>query len=203
MPVIHAHLSKDPLLADVINKHQGIRLPGCWDIFEFSIRAILGQQVSVKAATTLAARIAKQYGSNLSIHHNDLTLCFPTVNQLVDANFEQMGLTQSRIDTLKRWIAFYSEHPNLFDHYASLPALEKQLTSIKGIGPWTVNYLAMRGLSDPDAFPASDLGVIKALTTITEEEPQKKLSHKQILTKAQSWQPWRAYAAIYLWLSLK
>lgn len=203
MSVIQGHLSKDPLLAKVINENQGIRLPGCWDMFEFSIRAILGQQVSVKAATTLAGRIADQYGAKLATNHAHLNLCFPTVKQLINADFKQIGLTQSRIDTLKRWIAFYSAHPTIFDDYQSLDDLEKQLTALKGIGPWTVNYLAMRGLSAPNAFPASDLGIIKALSSDTVSEDNKKISTKQILARAQSWQPWRAYAAIYLWLSLK
>ncbi|NMP30851.1 DNA-3-methyladenine glycosylase 2 family protein [Thalassotalea sp. M1531] len=198
MTLIHQHLSEDPLLAKQIEHYPGIRLPGCWDIFEFSIRAILGQQVSVKAATTLAGRIADKYGSGLSIEHSVLSQCFPNACQLKDADFEGIGLTQSRIDTLKRWIKFYLLNPDLLDKYHDLEQLEKQLTQLKGIGPWTVNYIAMRGLSDPNAFPASDLGVIKALSP-----PQKKLSTKNIIALAEQWQPWRAYATLYLWLSLK
>ncbi len=201
MPTIHQHLASDPLLANQIAQSPGIRLPGCWDIFEFSIRAILGQQVSVKAATTLAGRIAKQYGKPLDSEHPTLNYCFPSATELSQASFESIGLTQSRIDTLKRWVAFYLEQHEIFSQYQSLSALEQTLTSIKGIGPWTVNYLAMRGLSDPNAFPASDLGVIKALSS-SQDPHSKKLTTKQILAMAAQWQPWRAYATIYLWLSL-
>lgn len=198
MTLIHSHLSTDSLLNPIIKQNTGIRLPGCWDIFEFSIRAILGQQVSVKAATTLAGRITAKYGTALNTEHPTLKLCFPSHQQLKNADFSQMGLTQSRIDTLNRWIAFFTKQPDLFTHYQSLETLEKQLTAIKGIGPWTVNYIAMRGLSDPNAFPASDLGVIKALSATNQ-----KLTPKQIVARAEKWQPWRAYATIYLWLSLK
>jgi len=198
MSIIHQQLSNDPLLINQINSTPGIRLPGCWDIFEFSIRAILGQQVSVKAATTLASRIAHKYGQPLVIKHQDLHQCFPTYQQLIDVSFEKIGLTQSRIDTLKRWIHFYSVNPTILENYHDLDFLEQQLTQLKGIGPWTVNYIAMRGLSDPNAFPANDLGVIKALT-IDNIKPKTK----QILKRAEAWQPWRAYATIYLWLSLK
>lgn len=221
MSAIHQHLSKDDLLAPVIAKHQGIRLPGCWDIFEFSIRAILGQQVSVKAATTLAGRIAQRYGANLENSTNDLTLCFPTPRQLANADFQGLGLTTSRMETLKRWILFYLNQPKALESF-NLDELTELLTAIKGIGPWTVNYLAMRGLSQPDAFPASDLGVIKALTPNLRPSPNltkiqspspnlkpnqntassSKASVKEISARAEQWRPWRAYAAIYLWLSL-
>ena len=198
MSVIHQHLATDPLLAKQIAQNPGIRLPGCWDIFEFSIRAILGQQISVKAATTYAGRIADKYGQTLNQQHPELHKCFPTVNDLETADFEQLGLTQSRIDTLKRWVTFYQANQVLFSHYQSLADLTDKLVAIKGIGPWTVNYLAMRGLSDPNAFPASDLGVIKALNI-----EGKKPNVKQILARADKWQPWRAYATLYLWLSLQ
>jgi len=98
---------------------------------------------------------------------------------------------------LQRWVSFYQDNNTIFDHYPSLSALEQQLCQIKGIGPWTVNYIAMRGLSDPDAFPSADLGIIKALT-----ENGNVPKNKDILALAEQWRPWRAYAAIYLWHSL-
>jgi len=186
------------VLANSIEKYSGLRLPGCWDIFEFSIRAILGQQISVKAATTLAQRISTKYGSSPHDLPEMLTMNFPHVEQLLDADFQELGITQTRIATLKRWVEYFHSHSELFSHYPSLDELEQQLCAIKGIGPWTVNYLAMRGLSDPDAFPSADLGIIKALT-INDEKP----NNKEILAIAEQWRPWRAYAAIYLWHSLK
>jgi len=196
LDMVHQRLSDTPQLASVIQHFPGLRLPGSWDTFEFSIRAILGQQISVKAATTLAKRIAETYGTRIDKEEQYCSLSFPTIEQLINADFEGIGLTKTRVQTLKNWIAYYAENQDLFEQYPSIDSLEKQLCAIKGIGPWTVNYIAMRGLSEPDAFPAADLGIIKALSP-----PDKKLSVKEITAKAEHWRPWRAYAALYLWQS--
>jgi AraC family transcriptional regulator of adaptative response / DNA-3-methyladenine glycosylase II len=200
MSLIHQHLNAHPVLNAVIEQYPGLRLPGCWNIFEFSIRAILGQQISVKAATTLAQRIAEKYGSDAEktqTPYANMTKHFPTPVQLKQVDYAGIGLTQSRIATLQRWVDFYIATPNVFTTSPSIETLENTLTQLKGIGPWTVNYIAMRGLSDPDAFPSADLGVIKALTLNDE-----RLNNKAIIAIAQQWRPWRAYAAIYLWQSL-
>ncbi len=200
MSLIHQHLSSHPVLNTVIAQYPGLRLPGCWNVFEFSIRAILGQQISVKAATTLAQRIAEKYGCTLDQSqspYTEMTKHFPTPEQLKQVNYSDIGLTQSRLATLQRWVDFYLATPNVFEKSENIETLEKTLTQLKGIGPWTVNYIAMRGLSDPDAFPSADLGIIKALT-VNGERP----NNKAILATAQQWRPWRAYAAIYLWQSL-
>ena len=197
MDLIQHQLSHHPILESTIQQYQGLRLPGCWDIFEFSIRAILGQQISVKGATTLARRITEKYGEKLTELPADISLVFPSVSALSNVDYEGVGLTKTRIATLQRWVEFYKSHQQSIENYSSLAQLEKQLCEIKGIGPWTVNYLAMRGLSDPDAFPSADLGIIKALT-IDEQKP----SNKEILQLAEKWRPWRAYACIYLWHSL-
>jgi len=200
MLLIHQHLKSHPVLKAVIEQYPGLRLPGCWNIFEFSIRAILGQQISVKAATTLAQRIAEKYGGNVDKSqspYSEMNKHFPTPAQLKQVDYADIGLTQSRIATLQRWVDFYLATPDVFSTSASIETLEKTLTQLKGIGPWTVNYLAMRGLSDPDAFPSADLGIIKALT-VNNERPE----NKSILATAQQWRPWRAYAAINLWQSL-
>ncbi|GAA5130080.1 DNA-3-methyladenine glycosylase 2 family protein [Thalassotalea piscium] len=195
MNLIHQQLSQHPLLQKVIKAHAGLRLPGSWSFFEFSIRAILGQQVSVKAATTFAKRIAEKYGSSC-LYHDKLRLTFPTLEQLTQADFEEIGLTTTRKQTLKSWIDFYQKHHELIENCGSSAELGELIKGIKGIGPWTINYLAMRGLSDPDAFPSGDLGVIKALST------NKKLTNKNIIDIAKPWQPWRSYATLYLWHSL-
>ncbi|WP_286234925.1 DNA-3-methyladenine glycosylase 2 family protein [Thalassotalea sediminis] len=197
MSLIHDALATTPVLASVIARSPGLRLPGCWDILEFSIRAILGQQISVKAATTLAMRIVKQYGEKNAQLPDEVGFSFPTLDIIQQADFNHIGLTQSRKDTLYTWLNFFEQNKDIFETYQSLEQLEKQLCALKGIGPWTVNYIAMRGLSDPDAFPSADLGIIKALT-----DDQKKPTNKTILALAESWRPWRAYAAIYLWHSL-
>jgi len=195
--LIHQQLNSHPKLAEAITKYPGLRLPGCWDIFEFSIRAILGQQISVKAATTLAKRIALTYGEKNESLPEQICHSFPSVEALLAVDFQGLGLTQTRIATLQRWVSFYQDKNTIFEHYLSLTVLEQQLCEIKGIGPWTVNYIAMRGLSDPDAFPSADLGIIKALT-----EDGKVPKNNDILALAEQWRPWRAYAAIYLWHSL-
>ena len=188
-------------IKQAITAFPGLRLPGCWHHFEFSIRAILGQQISVKAATTLASRIATRYGKppcNKDIEYpQQLTLVFPSVSALSDAEFDNLGITNTRMQTLKTWVEFYASNESLFDNAIDSEVFEQQLCQLKGIGPWTANYLAMRGLSLPDAFPAADLGIIKALST-----EQQKVTPKQILNIAEQWRPWRAYAAIYLWHSL-
>jgi len=200
MSLIHQHLNSHPVLNSVIGQYPGLRLPGCWNIFEFSIRAILGQQISVKAATTLAQRIAEKYGSDLEQAQSpyaEMTKHFPTPEQLKQVDYSEIGLTQSRLATLQRWVDFYLATPDVFEKSENIETLEKILTQLKGIGPWTVNYIAMRGLSDPDAFPSADLGIIKALT-VNGERP----NNRAILATAQQWRPWRAYAAIYFWQSL-
>ncbi len=201
MQIIHQHLAKHPKLAAVIEQVPGLRLPGCWDIFEFSIRAILGQQISVKGATTLAQRIAEKYGDNVadseSADKGKPRKYFPSINALLDVDYQDIGLTRSRIATLQTWVSYFQAQQSIFTKGLTIEELEIALTKLKGIGPWTVNYIGMRGLSDPDAFPSADLGIIKALTY-----DEIKPKNKDILTLAESWRPWRAYAAIYLWQSL-
>ena len=201
MQIIHQHLKSHPILAKVIEQFSGLRLPGCWDIFEFSIRAILGQQVSVKGATTLAQRIAEKYGDDLvdieQPENINATKYFPKIAALLNVDYQDIGLTRSRIATLQTWVSYFQQHESIFTKGLTIEELEATLTKLKGIGPWTVNYIGMRGLSDPDAFPSADLGIIKALT-FNEIKPR----NKDILALAESWRPWRAYAAIYLWQSL-
>jgi AraC family transcriptional regulator of adaptative response / DNA-3-methyladenine glycosylase II len=202
MQVIHQHLQQNKQLATVIEHVPGMRLPGCWDLFEFSIRAILGQQISVKAATTLANRISEKYGEKAPENPWQIAVQFPTPKLLKNVDYADIGLTKTRIQTLQNWVNYYiaaqlSDH-NIFKNYAQVEQLEQALISIKGIGPWTANYLAMRGLSDPDAFPSADLGIIKALKSTSQNKP----NNKEILTMAEQWRPWRSYAALYLWHSL-
>lgn len=201
MQLIHQHLKSHTALAAVVEKSPGLRLPGCWDIFEFSIRAILGQQISVKGATTLAQRIAEKYGEDVidvdQTNNIHVKKYFPSSSALMQADYQDIGLTRSRIATLQTWVTYFQKHESIFTKGLTIEELESTLTTLKGIGPWTVNYIGMRGLSDPDAFPSADLGIIKALT-VNDVKPK----NKDILELAESWRPWRAYAAIYLWQSL-
>nr|WP_282450152.1 DNA-3-methyladenine glycosylase 2 [Microbulbifer sp. CAU 1566] len=193
---IRGHLQMDPLLKSVLEKSPGVRLPGAWDPFEYTLRAILGQQISVAAATTIAGRVASRYGDYFPGPDGQLLL-FPTAEQLRDADFSDIGVTRTRAQTLRTLVAATLNGEVDFDE----PDLERfcaQMTALPGIGDWTAHYTAMRGLSMPDAFPASDLGILIALG-----DSERKATPKQALTRAESWRPWRAYAALLLWQSLK
>lgn len=194
---IAAHLGADPLLARQLERAPGPRLPGAWDPFEYALRAILGQQISVAAATTVAGRIVARYGESFCDGEGGEHRLFPTAQQLAQADFEGMGLTRARAQTLREFVAATLDgrvdfaEPELDDWCA-------QVTALPGIGDWTAHYVAMRGLSMPDAFPASDLGILQALG-----KGGEKAKPRQALARAENWRPWRAYAALLLWQSLK
>ncbi|MGI9273280.1 MAG: DNA-3-methyladenine glycosylase family protein [Endozoicomonas sp.] len=195
MAEIEARLCSFQPFADIIPKHRGTRLPGCWDPFEFSIRAILGQQISVKAATTLAGRIARGYGETVAMEMPEgISHYFPAPGMLDGVSFDDIGLTRSRKATLQNLATRVASGGLELTANNGLEDFVARIVKEPGIGPWTAHYLAMRGLSQPDAFPASDLGIIKMLSS--EGRPIKP---KQIEALAESWRPWRAYAAIYLW----
>ena len=135
MSVIHQHLNSHKVLNKVIQHYPGLRLPSCWNIFEFTIRAILGQQISVKAATTLTQRIAEKYGTSVIetiSPYTEMTKHFPTPEQLKQVDYADIGLTQSRIATLQRWVEYYLATPDVFSKYENIEALEQTLTQIKG-----------------------------------------------------------------------
>lgn len=179
--VIAEHLGSDPLLGPTLADHPGIRVPGSWDAFELSVRAILGQQVSVRAATTIAGRIAQGFGSPLPAS-GDLDRLFPTPSQLAHAPLEDAGVMPARADTI-RALARRAVRGRL-----DFAALE----SIPGIGDWTAQYIAMRALDEPDAFPRGDLVLRRAAGAPTPGALDRQ-SH--------AWRPWRAYAAMLLWRS--
>ncbi|WP_237065986.1 DNA-3-methyladenine glycosylase 2 [Microbulbifer guangxiensis] len=189
-------LSRDPLLAQQVRRCPGTRLPGAWDPFEYALRAILGQQISVAAATTIAGRVVDRYGSAFHDDAGNVHRLFPSAAQLAGADFSGLGLTRKRAETLRGFVeATLAGHVD-FD----TPDLEQwcaQVTALPGIGDWTAHYIAMRGLSMPDAFPASDLGILKALG-----KGQEKARPKEAEARAEAWRPWRAYAALLLWQSL-
>jgi AraC family transcriptional regulator of adaptative response / DNA-3-methyladenine glycosylase II len=196
---ISSVLSSDPLLKKSLRKYRGIRVPGAWDGFELTIRAILGQQISVKAATTLAGRIAARYGEPLdhgAAGGGDLLYLFPTAERLSRARFNNIGLVRSRADTLQRVAMAVVRGDLQFDAANDPDEFCTALQSIKGIGDWTAQYVMMRALKNPDAFPASDLGLLKALRYPDRVSPNELLRH------AERWRPWRAYAALLLWSSL-
>ena len=175
---IARHLSRDARLKPILKKHRGIRVPGAWDPFEVVVRAIVGQQVSVAGATTTLRRIVAQFGA------------FPTPAQLAATTLG--GMPKQRAETIRRVAAAVASSDVPLERGHSLDESIRNLTTIKGIGPWTANYIAMRVLREPDAFPAGDLVLQKAADVKSE---------KELLRMAEAWRPWRAYAAMLLWSS--
>ena len=171
-------------------------MPGAFDGFELALRAVLGQQVSVKAATTLFGRFAETFGAAAQTPHPQLRRHAPLAADVAQARVQRLidiGLTRQRAATasaLARAVA--DGHLVLEPGGALAPTLERML-ALPGIGPWTAQYVAMRALRDSDAFPPGDLGLLKALAV---DRPRDVLEH------AQRWQPWRAYAAIHLWTEM-
>lgn len=192
------HLQRDNRLKELVQDNAGLRIPGAWDGFELAVRAILGQQVTVAAATTMARRLVEIYGETvLDDEANELTHLFPTPDVLAQADFNGVGLTAARVRTI-RDLAFAVRDGQLsFEASHGLDDAVRDLLAIRGIGPWTAHYIAMRALGEPDAFPAADVGLRRAMS---KGERLVKLS--DVAGRAEVWRPWRAYAAMYLWASL-
>lgn len=186
---IAAHLSNDPLLKARIAAAPGLRVPGCWDGFELAIRAILGQQISVAAASTLAGRLVQMFGRPF-VARERLTHLFPTPSSLAEANVERIGLPIKRAETIRGLARALADDRITFAGQVDPDEFGKALCQLPGIGDWTAQYIAMRALGDPDAFPANDLGLLQHSGFSTPGE---------LARHAEAWRPWRAYAAMYLW----
>jgi AraC family transcriptional regulator, regulatory protein of adaptative response / DNA-3-methyladenine glycosylase II len=198
---IDAHLGGDPLLGPSVRNHPGLRVPGAWSTFELATRAVLGQQVSVTGASTLASRLSAKYGCSLVTPFSELNRLAPAAENLATASLEDIaaiGLPRSRAATL-RDLAVASQRGDLdFGLTASVEEAVTSLRRVGGIGEWTAQYVAMRALRFPDAFPGGDLGVRKALALASQPLP----SEKEVLERASAWRPWRTYAAMHLWQTL-
>ena len=198
LAAVHAVLNQEPLLAKAIRERPGLRVPGGWDGFEVAVRAVLGQQVSVAGATTLAQRIVNSYGEQRTDGRPGLDRVFPTPESLIDAPLEKAGLTKARAATLRSLAAACLEKRIGFQTGQKLDEFVASFTALPGIGPWTAQYVAMRALSHPDAFLAGDLVVQQVLGQT------KRLSIRETELRSQNWRPWRAYAVLHLWhLSVK
>jgi AraC family transcriptional regulator of adaptative response / DNA-3-methyladenine glycosylase II len=182
-------LGTDPELTSRIGGEPGLRVPGCWNGFELTVRAILGQQITVKGATALAGQIAKSFGQRMSDADN-LTHLFPTPETLADAKLAGPGLTEKRAETIRALARAVCDGQISFERIVDSDAFLAQLREIPGIGCWTAQYVAMRALGEPDALPAGDLGLLRALGLRTSCELERR---------AEVWRPWRSYASMYLW----
>jgi AraC family transcriptional regulator of adaptative response / DNA-3-methyladenine glycosylase II len=178
-------------------KRRGLRLPGSFDGFEMAVRAILGQQISVAGASTLAGRLALRFGASLRTPIASLTRLFPTPRRIAAATVDEiakLGIIGQRAKTLIALAQAVANGSLLLEPGGRIEKTLGELRKIAGVGEWTAQYIAMRALSWPDAFPHTDLGIRKALG---ENNP------KGILAMAEKWRPWRAYAALHLWSSLE
>ncbi len=192
---IAEHLRSDPELRPLVDTSPGLRVPGSWSAFELGVRAILGQQISVRAANTLAGRLVDKYGGRL---HESAAAApdrlFPTAGQLAMAPLEEIGLPSRRAETIREYARAVGDNRLWLKTSVDLETAIRQLTGISGIGSWTAHYVAMRGLGEPDAFPAGDLALRRTIQN--GRQPQ---SESSLMARSQVWRPWRAYAAMHLW----
>ncbi len=194
--VIGEHLSLDRRLAKTVRATPGLRVPGAMDGFELALRAVLGQQITVKAATTIFGRFAQFFGDSVQTPFEGLDHVAPNAEVIANASLQQIierGLTRKRAETVSSLARALADGRVRLEPSANAEETAAALDELPGIGPWTIQYISMRALGNPDAFPASDLGLLKALN----------LSHPKHLTAAaETWRPWRSYAAVHLWHSL-
>ena len=180
-------------LGDLANAHPGLRVPGTFDGFEMSVRGILGQQVTVKAATTLSGRIATAFGEPIETPWPALSHTFPTAARIAALTVDDVasrGITGARARCILALAARVADGSIVLSPGVDVEATIAKLREVPGIGEWTAQYIAMRALAWPDAFPHTDLGVMQALD---------ETSPKRVLAIAEAWQPWRAYAVLHLW----
>lgn len=196
---IREHFHNDPLIGPLVDQRPGLRVPGAFDGFELAIRAVLGQQVSVKGASTLTGRLVEAYGEAVvpPPGPNWPSHLFPTPDIMMTDRLHEIGIPKSRAATLFNVAEAVSSGALSLVPTCDTAEIEKQFKKLKGIGDWTASYVALRALGDPDAFPEGDLGLQKA------GAPDKeRLTPKQLLALAENWRPWRGYAALHLWTSL-
>ena len=192
---VTALLSKDPLLAPTVARLPGLRVPGAFYGFELAVRAVLGQQVSVKAATTLAGRWARAFGEAIETPYPELDRLAPSASRMRGVaahDIGRLGIVGARARCLEALARAVAERRVLLSYAADVEEQVERLLALPGIGPWTAQYIAMRALHWPDAFPDGDLVLLRAAN----------LTRKALIARAEAWRPWRAYAVHYLWKSV-
>lgn len=186
---INGTLAHDKTLDKLLSENPGIRVPGSWDSFELAVRAIVGQQISVSGATTVMGRIAERFGTTV----NGATL-FPSPERLMRADPTDFPMPQARARAIVDLASAVAGGVVNLDRWVEPDALRQSLVAIKGIGEWTAGYIALRVLSDPDAFLHSDLVLLKVARRLYGDQ-----SAAALLERSAGWRPWRAYAGMYLW----
>lgn len=195
LPAIAAHLRRDPRLANLLASRPAARIAGAFDAFELAVRAILGQQVSVAAATRLAGRLAARCARSADPWRSDgLTYLFPGPRDILSADLSSMGMPGARVRSIQRLSEAVEADPDLLassgDHARDI----ERLRALPGIGDWTAQYIALRALGHRDAFPASDIGLLRAMSVDGVRPTPAELTEL-----AEAWRPWRGYAAMLLW----
>lgn len=194
---IASHLGADPLLAPLVRRAPGLRVPGTASGAELAIRAVIGQQVSVAGARTLAGRLVARFGEPLPEPDGGLTHLFPTPDALLTGDPASFSMPRARAETIVRLCRALASGEIALDDGADRDDSLRALLSLRGIGPWTASYVAMRAFGDPDAFLPTDLGIKHAFARLGEPSDPKSVA-----ARAERWRPWRAYANFHLWASL-
>jgi AraC family transcriptional regulator of adaptative response / DNA-3-methyladenine glycosylase II len=196
---ISEHLSSDPRMAALVKKRPGLRAPGGWDGFELAVRAVLGQQITVSAARRLAGQLATHYGravpKEISAAHPGLRVLFPEAETMAHASLRELGMPTARKAALRALAETAARDANLFRPFGTVEEAIQRLRSIRGVGEWTAQYIALRALRETDAFPASDIGLLRGAEVIDGARP----TPEGLLNRSEVWRPWRAYAAQHLW----
>jgi AraC family transcriptional regulator of adaptative response / DNA-3-methyladenine glycosylase II len=193
---IDATLAGDPRLRPLVEEIPGLRVPGAIDGFEMAVRAIVGQQISVAAARTIMGRIAARFGEGLAGDVGALRVAFPRPDALAASTLHGLGMPASRLATLHGLARAICQGELDLTPGADRDATRAALLAIRGVGPWTADYIAMRGLGDPDAFLPSDLVVRRVLG-----DAGGPISARVAEQQSQRWRPWRAYAVAHIWTS--
>jgi AraC family transcriptional regulator of adaptative response / DNA-3-methyladenine glycosylase II len=200
---IDAHLANDPMLAPLVTRRPGLRAPGGWDGFELAVRAVLGQQISVIAARRLAGTLVALHGRSVPSAyalHPGLTHVFPTASQIAAAASLGLGMPAARLHTLKAVAEAAVADPNLFRPMGNIDEAIQRLKHIRGVGEWTAQYIALRAIREMDAFPATDIGLLRGAAAIDKTIARTIAKGSALLlSRAETWRPWRAYAAQHLW----
>ncbi|MGH9217219.1 MAG: DNA-3-methyladenine glycosylase family protein [Acidimicrobiales bacterium] len=193
------HLATDPMVGPLVAARPGLRVPGTWDAFEIGVRAIIGQQVTVAGGSTIAGRLVERQGGRVpGLTSPGLTHTFPSAATLAEADLDGIGLTGARIQAIRGFAAAVAENRVRLDRSVPLGELVESIVRLPGLGPWTAHYIALR-IGEPDALPASDLGLRRALAN--GEGSAVLPSADELAARAESWRPWRAFAAVHLWSS--
>ncbi len=193
--VIAAHLSRDPLLADAVARNPGLRVPGAFDGFELAVRAVLGQQITVSGATTLAGRLAEAFGEAVVTPHPALSRLFPSPERVAaapEAQIAALGIVRSRARTILVLADEFASGRLTLEPGGPPEIMIERLVALPGIGAWTAQYIAMRALRWSDAFPKEDVALRKRLGGV---------SARRAAELSEAWRPWRSYATMQLWKS--